>query len=645
MNLFTKWFGGGRRAPDKLATDSPASVPLETGSVLRQHFITQIYAKVVDVIGVFNPKAVTINSRLIMRNHPDVAFASAINRGPLVNAQWTVESRDERIKAFVEAEFRRHYRAIARASSLAIGFGYQVTEKVWKTGPVTLEIEDKVGGTKSTETIPVAWTFDRFKSIDPRTIVLHVDPKTDQWDGVQQYVYLTPEYQNPQVLIGPERVALWTFRKDDTFGRLTGHAMFDQSYMPWWNSEAIQMYANRYFESKGDPTPIAQADLAGMIDSQGNKLDGLDFMAGVLKLLKGGNGVVIPSDRDEKGNPRYDIRYLEDTKRGDLFENYLKYLSTQILQGQLVPQRVGGAHSGSGLGTHDASVQQDQHAEFLESTLYDFFDHINEQYVDPLVIYNFGLEAWEQSKTRLVVSGLSAGMKSLLKEVLFKAFDEEMTLGSGMNIPLYKRLDAPAIMKELDVPMPSADDLAELEAEQQQINQQNQAMQDAALKGGGEPPKEPSDDQSLSRFTFGEDLGEIRSREELEKSILSGISRQINDWERRQIERQELEAKKPDESASEIIRATGDVLNKNTETLAKKADAEPQKIDAHLHLDAGSIPITVPITHNAGDTHIHQAPTSISTEIHAHPGKKVIEVVGADGSKSTATVTPEGGGK
>jgi hypothetical protein len=495
-----------------LATDSPAEAPLREGSVLRQHFITQIYARVVDTIGLFNPKAVTINQRLLMRNNADVAFAMAVNRGPLINAQWTISSRDDKIKAFVDQQMRKHYRAIARSASLGIGYGYQVTEKVWKSGPVTVEIEDKVGGSKTVTSIPMAWTFDRFKSIDPRTIVLHVDPKTDQWDGVQQYVYLQPNVnQNPSALIGPERVGLWIHGKDDNFGRLTGRAMLDQMFTPWWNVESLGMYANRYFETKGDPTPVGRALLDGLVMPDGTRMDGLEFMSGVLKMLKGGNGVVIPSDRDDKGNYKYDIEFKHDDKRGDQFESILKYWDGKILQAGLTPPRVGGAHAGSGLGTKDAGVQQDQHAEFMESILYDFIDYVNEQYVDPMVIYNFGQEAFEQSKTRLVVSGLSAGMKSMLKEILFKAFDEEMTLGSGKNIPLYKRLDCPAIMKELDVPMPSAEELAELEADQEEANQQAQQMQDAALQGGGmggggkPPPSGEGDPSEMSLATFGQD--------------------------------------------------------------------------------------------------------------------------------------------
>ncbi len=483
-----------KKKPEKVAPAPEVSKPKADGkSVLRTHFVNNLYATVVDVLGVFNPKAVTVSQRLLMRYDPDVHFGFAALRAPLINAQYGVDGNDDKIKAFVAAEFKKHYRAIARSASLAIGLGYQVTEKVWKAGPTRIEIEDKVGGTTKNASLPMAWTLDRVKTIDPRTISLHVDEKTDEWDGVQQNTMLLG--QKEIGLVGPERVALWTHGKEDNFNRLTGFAMLNVAYSDWWDKSAIGLYANRYFETKGDPALIGRALMDSLLDANGDKVDGFSFIGGILKLLKGGNGVVLPSERDEKGNYKYDVDFLKDDKRGDLFESYLKYKSGQILQGLLTPPRVGGAHAGSGLGTKDAGVQQDQHSEFLESILYDFFAYINEQYVNPYVLYNFGPEALEQSKTCLTPSGLSSGMKMLLRDILFKAFDEEMSLGSGKRIPLYKRLDAAAIMKELDVPMPSAEDLEELQSEQDEANAAADEMQKAALEapamdeeGGGKKP-------------------------------------------------------------------------------------------------------------------------------------------------------------
>ncbi len=378
---------------------------------------------------------------------------------------------------------------------MGVGLGFQVTEKVWKAGPMTLEIEDATGGAKSFVKLPVAWTFDKFKSIDPRTINLHVDPTTDEWNGVsqQQAAVSTPAIGGE--IVGPERVALFTHAKDDNFGRLTGYPNFNNSFIPWWDKSAIGMYANNYFETKGDPSMVGRASLDAIRDSDGVDRDGLSFMAGILRSIKSGAGVVLPSDRDENGNYKYDVSFLTAEKVGDQFESYLRYKGEQILQGQLVPPRVGGAHAGSGLGTKDAGVQADQHAEFQEAILKDFFDYLNEQYVKPLVIYNFGLAAWEESKTSLVVSGLSAGMKMLLRDILFKCFDQESSLGSGKSVPLFKRADCAGIMKQLDVPQPSAEEMAELEKEQEQINEEA-AQQMADLAAGAPPPKGSAGDSS-----------------------------------------------------------------------------------------------------------------------------------------------------
>jgi hypothetical protein len=59
--------------------------------------------------------------------------------------------------------------------------------------------------------------------------------------------------------------------------------------------------------------------------------------------------------------------------------------------------------------------------------------------------------------------------------------------------------------------MPSAEELAELEADQEEANQQAQQMQDAALQGGGmggggkPPPSGEGDPSEMSLATFGQD--------------------------------------------------------------------------------------------------------------------------------------------
>lgn len=493
-DVANKATGQGLAEPEKPAQgENPGE-----GSILKQQFITQIYAKVIDTIGKFQPKKVSVVDRLLMRTDPDVAFGTAVLRGPIINAEYSVEGEDPLIAAFVQTVIDQHFPQIARAASLAPGLGYQVIEKVWKAAPLSVDVADEDGGNKTTKKFPVAWTFSKFKSIDPRTLVLHVDPATDEWDGVMQYVYFAPGQgsQPPMGLVGTERVALWTFRKEDVFGRLTGLPLYDQAYIPWWDKSATAIYANRYYETYGSPVPIGRADAEGRLNVDGSVIDGFTFMGQGLASYKNGNALVLPSDRDEVSKQfLYDIEFKELTKGGESFVAYLNYKAQQILQGLWTPQRIAQASGGSHLGSKEPQVQAEQMQEFHEEILKEFFAFLNEQTVEPLGRYNFPADQWEASKTKVVPSGISAGQRALYKDILFKCFDEEMSLGASGRVPLMQRIKIDGLFDALNVNQVSAEELEELQAEAEKEAADAKA---ALSEGGGKPIPDPAiskDDQ------------------------------------------------------------------------------------------------------------------------------------------------------
>jgi hypothetical protein len=448
-----------------LAKDEAKAGP-PTDSALRQNYMTmwagQLASEVKRVIGVFNPRCVGMREHLQMRLDPDVSFAHAIVRAPLINAQFTVESKDPVVKAAVEQEFKRKYRRIAKAGSLALGFGYQVVEKTYKPKRVTVEIGEKLGEAEEKD-LGTKWSFDKIKAIDPRTLSLVVDEGKDEWAGVRQNSLLTG--RSTDAVIGPERVSLWSYRSEDVFGDLRGYGKYDDVYSPWWEKIFFELAQGRYYERHGDPTPIGRADASYM---RGDKaLDGFELMEDVMQAIKLTGGVILPSLRDDKGNFKYDLSYLLDDQRGDMFQIPINARALAVRRAFWLTDEVG-TEQGSGSRAR-AEVHADTMSETLESILYDFFeDFVNPQFVDDYVRWNFGEQALEESDTRLCPAGLSSGMKDLLKEVLFKQMDAESMQQAGKRVPLAKILNGPAIMKSLDLPLVNAEELQELEAEQEE---------------------------------------------------------------------------------------------------------------------------------------------------------------------------------
>jgi hypothetical protein len=417
---------------------------------------TKIAAQVRSLLGVFNPAYVGLETRLKMRNDPTVSFALAVLRAPVVNLQWSVQSQDSKIAAFVDQELRRVYFELATGASLAIAFGFQPMEKIWRVGPVKVEVDDKSDGTRQSFTLDSAWTYERFKALDPKTVHLLIDDVNDTWGGLQG----TDNAGKP-IRVGVERSLLWSFRSEQVWGKLTGYPVLDPMYEPWWWKSACNLFCNRYFERKAEPSYKAHAP-AEIIGPNGEKLDGFAFMQNVLMGLKNGEAVTLPGEYDEKGNRIVDVELLQDDKRGDMFQQRLEYLDLQIMKAALIADRAGSAGRGSGIGTGEAAVHFDILQMLLEEILQEWLRVVQSQVIDPLVRYNFGEEAVTSSRTIIKSPGLSQWMRDLYRVLMQQLLQAEVALKDGKVVKVLEYLDAIKIAEALHIPIKSADELGPL---------------------------------------------------------------------------------------------------------------------------------------------------------------------------------------
>lgn len=430
----------------------------ETGDILRQAFESRLAGDVRRTLGVFNRQQVSIEHRLMMRNDPDVAFGLAILRAPIINLQWAIEGRDEEIKAFVQEVMKQHYQKLAIAGSMAMHFGFQVLEKVWESAVLEVDVPPADGGTPKPKKFN-AWTFRRFKAINPKTLTLLVDPELDEWAGVEQRIGGVTRRA------GPERCILWSFRAQEEFGHLRGYPISDQAHKPWWNKEVTELYTNRYYERRADPSYKARA--AASIQRGERTEDGFQYMADQVLGMKNGSVMVLPDGLDPAtGKYLFDVDLMADDKRGDMFQARLDALSTQILRGLWIPDKAGTSDGSGSLAM--AKTHAETMAMGLQAILNEWIDDVvNPQVIAPLVLYNFGEERLRASRTRLVGAEISAGMQDLMKQLLLALLQTESLQAQGARATLAERIDAPAIAKQLNVPMRSQEELDQLEKDKE----------------------------------------------------------------------------------------------------------------------------------------------------------------------------------
>jgi len=455
--IFGRNGNGRHEALAHVPDDGTPTPPI--GSLLNQFFgDSKIMGEAVKLLGVFNPRQVGTRTRLLMRCDPDVAFGLAILRAPIINMNWSVESNDPEIAAFVKAALRPVYRKLATGQSMALHFGRQLSEKVWETGPFTVIDQSDVTGEKTTKTYPAAWTYHDFKSIDPRSYVVLIDKENDTFGGVKQNLSKTGNI-NPEP-VGPEKVVLWAFRKEEVWGHLDGFPISDQCYEPWWAKAATNLFANRYFERKADPAYKALAD-SQIQGANGVKMDGFQFIMSAILGLKGGGVIALPNKRDQMGNLLFDVAPLTDDKRGDMFQQRLDALSQQILRGLWITDKAGTSDGTGSLAM--AEVHAETMSSMMQGILNEWLDDVvNPQVVNPLVLYNFGPEALKNSQTRLVSGGLSATTKELFKTLLVQLLQAEQLTEGGGVVTLAERIDGVNLLQQLGIALRSPEELEEI---------------------------------------------------------------------------------------------------------------------------------------------------------------------------------------
>lgn len=473
-----------------LAAQDPVRPPTAGEQLVPNTEGSEISGDIEREIGVYNPKQVSLETMYQMRLDPDVAFGTAMVRAPLIKLNWSVESRDEKIKAFVTAVLKKRWRELSKVLSLAILFGYKLAEKVWEAGPYAFEVGSK-DGTVDKIRMPAAWTYKRFKAIDGRTLTLLSDPNSGEFMGVRQGTGFDASERRAK----PDQVVLWSFRDEDVDGLLTGLGLYWQVYKPWYRKEAYELFESRYFERNSDPLPIGRAPADKIKDENNRDVSGYAFMKRIMFNRRNGASVVLPWVVDEKtGKPKFDMSLLEDSgKTPAAYHVSLGRQSTQILRAHLVPDETGTSQDTG------SRARSQTHQDTMLDTFEGFVDEAieevaNPQVVDPLVLHNFGQEALEESQTRLVPAGISPGLKDTLKEVLKSVMDAEAVLQQGGTIPVRKRIDAVAICQSLKIPL-----LPEDEVEPDQPEDDGEAGAGGRKPGDPDGPITPEEEAAAQR--------------------------------------------------------------------------------------------------------------------------------------------------
>lgn len=269
-----------------------------------------------------------------MRDHYQVNASLSVLTFMLHQSDWHIECDDPKIAQHCEDNLREVWTPLCRSLGTAHWAGYSPNALQWDNdmNSKTLQL------TKIKDMYPEECMVN-WKQVEGWAPPGHIKPKFREYDGIKQFAAsrILPSSQSWPI---PSENSLWfplLMENGDYYGR----KLLRPAFQSWFFSLLVHLFANRYYERYGEPTPVGRASFEDELNIGDGKMRGNDFMLQVLQQLRNRSVVVLPNDKTDMGHGKlsfdYEIEYLESQMRGADFERYLTRLDEEVSIGIFTP--------------------------------------------------------------------------------------------------------------------------------------------------------------------------------------------------------------------------------------------------------------------------------------------------------------------
>ena len=340
--------------------------------------------------GAYNPDKISIDIYDKMKTNPQVAAGLKCIKYPVLALNWHVKSDSQEVREFVVENLKPLWRGLIESSLTAVEYGFSTHEIVYekRDGKAFLK---------------------KIKSLHPKWININLD-EHDNFSGFTQ-TWMGQFIQVPRV-----KAFIFTHGKGESFGNLFGESRLKPAYEPWyWWSTLIQ-FMMKYFERRGIPPTKVRFPPGKTKEGKSTA----EVAVEMGRALQSESVVAIPSSVWEIGGKvlyKWDVEYLDEQRRGDMFQSALVSLEAKILRAMFVPERVITQDTLSKAGSYSLSkVHADMFLLGEEGLTVSLEDQINKYLISKLVEINFGKKAW----ARVEIERITEARKQFLKDVFME---------------------------------------------------------------------------------------------------------------------------------------------------------------------------------------------------------------------------------
>ena len=445
--------------------------------------------RVLSALGGYNAHgAVPILIKKRMRKDPQIRFALAAAKAPVLNAPMYFKTRSNEAKALVNEVFLEtgFLRDLLDSSLNAVDFGFQNHEQLWRrvsNFKVEWDEQGEDGNETRSKTRRVAYLPSNFKDLDPELTSLLWDREGVLFGsvyGVNAKVGTAEDMKaairNGEVnFLPPEKMFLFTPIQE--WQNYYGEGRLEWAYDHWYWGNLLYLTAMRWYERKSDPPLLVRApasaevipdqedrdldgDLTGLDDTDARQ-DSLGAAVRAAVNLRAHGVAGIPSEpyMDENGKPSnvraYDIEEMMVKDMHPAFLDMIDHLDKKKTRAIFVPDTVISRDRQVGtLGSTEAIT--DVAVEIQNQLLHRWIRAFNEQILAPFLRYN-GIK----DKVTLVSPGVFRDNRSLIKDMILKAFEADMlaeqTLGRVDPDALTVTFDRETAAESIGLPIKQKD--------------------------------------------------------------------------------------------------------------------------------------------------------------------------------------------
>ena len=391
----------------------------------------------------FDLSQLTLSDYDAMRYHPQINASLSVLSFMIHQCDWHIECEDRRIAEMVEENLRIIWTRLVRAMSQAFWAGYS---------PCVLEYENDPQGRFV--------MINKIKDLSPHECDVHWEKLSQEVNGRTRHFYKFDGIDQHGWGTIPAMNSFWYPILMEN-GNHEGRKLLKSAFMPWYFSQLMHIYTNRYFERFGEPLPIGRAPFEDeIVEPDGTRKTGKQVMEEVVLGIRNRAAVVLPSDKNSDVNVGssaydYDVEYLESQLRGVDFERYMTRLDEEMSLALFTPLLL---LRNADVGSHNLGVQHTQTWMFMLNAITgDMKEYIDRYICERLKAINFSPNAprceWVPRKMgKESVETVRAIMTELIRGNKAKVDLEQLGVQLGMTVTEVRQSTEPDAAEGQDAP-------------------------------------------------------------------------------------------------------------------------------------------------------------------------------------------------